>query len=153
MSDPITIRDATPADVARLVKRYEWLFEPPGSRPPTWDPSRAQDRLTAMCGTADEVILLAVTEVGDIVGFCAVHLDITSVRFGRRAWVEDLAVDSAHRSAGVGKRLLDEAKRWARTHGATHLELDSATARADAHRFYRREQPSWESVCFGWQLI
>ena len=28
---------------------------------------------------------------------------------------------------------------WARERGATHLELDSAEARLDAHRFYERE--------------
>jgi GNAT superfamily N-acetyltransferase len=75
-----------------------------------------------------------------------------SVRYGPRVWVEDLAVDPAQRSAGIGKRLLDEAKRWARGRGAAHLELDSADTRKDAHRFYERERPSWRSVCFGWDL-
>ena len=79
-------------------------------------------------------------------------LDFESVRFGRRAWVEDLAVHSGHRSLGIGKRLLDAAKDWARKHGATHLELDSGHARTDAHRFYERERPSWSSISFGWEL-
>jgi GNAT superfamily N-acetyltransferase len=61
-------------------------------------------------------------------------------------------VDPGHRSAGHGKALLDAAKEWARSHGATHLELDSGEARADAHRFYERERPSYRSVCFGWEL-
>jgi GNAT superfamily N-acetyltransferase len=75
-----------------------------------------------------------------------------SVRFGYRAWVEDLAVDPDRRSQGIGKALLDAAKAWARERGATHLELDSAETRADAHRFYERENPSWRSVCFAWEL-
>ena len=33
-----------------------------------------------------------------------------------------------------------------------HLELDSGEARADAHPFYEREQPTWKSICFGWAL-
>ena len=85
-------------------------------------------------------------------GICTVYLDLDSVRFGQRAWVEDLAVDPEHRSAGIGKQLLDAAKDWGRSRGATHLELDSAEARADAHRFYEREQPSWRSISFGWEL-
>ena len=89
---------------------------------------------------------------GAVVGICTVYLDIESVRFGRRAWVEDLAVSPDHRSAGHGKALLDAAKDWARERGATHLELDSAEVRADAHRFYEREQPSWRSISFGWEL-
>ena len=30
--------------------------------------------------------------------------------------------------------------------------LDSGEARADAHRFYERERPSWRSVSFAWEL-
>jgi GNAT superfamily N-acetyltransferase len=67
-------------------------------------------------------------------------------------WVEDLAVHPEQRSLGIGKQLLDEAKRWARSRGATHLELDSGETRADAHRFYEREGPVSRSVCFGWKL-
>ncbi len=52
----------------------------------------------------------------------------------------------------MGKALLDAAKDWARERGATHLELDSSDARADAHRFYERERPSWQSRSFGWEL-
>jgi GNAT superfamily N-acetyltransferase len=89
---------------------------------------------------------------GEVVGLCTVYLDIESVRFGRRAWVEDLAVAPQQRSRGHGKALLDAAKAWARDRGATHLELDSGDARADAHRFYERERPAWRSACFGWEL-
>jgi GNAT superfamily N-acetyltransferase len=89
---------------------------------------------------------------GAIAGICTVYYDIDSVRFGRRAWVEDLAVDPERRSQGIGKALLDAAKDWGRERGASHLELDSAVVRADAHRFYEREQPTWRSLCFGWEL-
>lgn len=71
-----------------------------------------------------------------LVGFCTAYLEFSSVRFGRRCWVEDLAVDPERRSQGVGAALLGAAKGWARSAGATHLELDSGLARPDAHRFY-----------------
>ena len=48
--------------------------------------------------------------------------------------------------------MIQPARRGARADGATHLELDSGEARADAHRFYEREQPSYRSTCFGWEL-
>jgi GNAT superfamily N-acetyltransferase len=67
-------------------------------------------------------------------------------------WVEDLAVHPEHRSQGVGKALLGAAKAWARERGATHLELDSAETRTDAHRFYEREQPTLRSISFAWRL-
>ena len=145
------IRPARPEESPALVAAYDWLFAPPGSRPPAWDPDRAAERLRALIGADGGEALVA--EAGSaVVGICTVYLDIESVRFGRRAWVEDLAVHPDHRSAGHGKALLDAARDWARTRRATHLELDSGEARADAHRFYERELPSWRSICFGWEL-
>ena len=85
------------------------------------------------------------------VGLCTAYLDCTRCA-SDRAWVEDLAVSPDRRSQGVGKALLDAAKDWARERGATHLELDSGEARADAHRFYEREGPAGRSRCFAWEL-
>jgi len=145
------IREARPDELPALVEAYEWLFAPPGIRPPMWDPERADERLRALIDGTDGEVLVADRD-GAVVGICTVTLDIDSVRFGPRAWVEDLAVHPDHRSAGHGKALLDAAKDWARSHGATHLELDSGEARADAHRFYERERPTWKSITFGWEL-
>jgi GNAT superfamily N-acetyltransferase len=145
------IRAARPDEAAGLVGTYDWLFAPPGSRPPQWGAARAEARLGAAIAADDANVFVADAD-GAVVGVCTVYLDFESVRFGRRAWVEDLAVHPDHRSAGHGKALLDAAKQWARERGATHLELDSGEARADAHRFYEREQPSWRSISFGWEL-
>jgi GNAT superfamily N-acetyltransferase len=145
------IRPARDAEIAALVAAYDWLFAPPGSRPPMWDPEAAGERLRALIAATDGEVFVA-DDDGEIVGICTVKLDIESVRFGQRAWVEDLAVHPGRRSAGHGKALLDAAKDWGRERGATHLELDSGEARADAHRFYEREQPAYRSVQFGWEL-
>ncbi len=152
MSPPeLEFRSAAPDDASRLVAAFDWLFEPPGSRPAQWDPLVAEERLRRASSSAAATVLLA-EHTGELVGFCTVYLDIEPVRFGQRAWVEDLAVHPDHRSLGIGKALLDGAKQWARTRGAMHLELDSAFARTEAHRFYVREGPSWDAVCFGWLL-
>ena len=145
------IRPALIGEASSLVATYEWLFAPPGSKPPSWDPDAAAARLTRAAHSDDAEVLVA-TDGGEVVGLCTVYLDIESVRFGRRAWVEDLAVHPDRRSRGHGKALLDAAKAWARDQGASHLELDSGDARADAHRFYERERPSWRSISFGWEL-
>jgi GNAT superfamily N-acetyltransferase len=145
------IRPAALDEVDRIASMYEWLFAAPGSRAPRWEPERAAAALARVISSDASTVLVAVLD-GELAGFCTVYEDIESVRFGRRAWVEDLAVDPVQRSRGVGKQLLDAAKQWARDRGATHLELDSADARADAHRFYERELPSWRSTCFAWEL-
>jgi GNAT superfamily N-acetyltransferase len=147
----VEIRRARSNDVRALVACYEWLFAAPGSHPPMWDPAAAATRLATAIEADDAEVFVADMRAA-IVGFCTVYDDLESVRFGRRAWVEDLAVDPEHRSTGIGKGLLDAAKDWARERGASHLELDSAEVRADAHRFYEREEPSWRSVSFGWVL-
>ena len=145
------VRPATAAHVPGLLAAYEWLFEPPGSRPPDWDPGRAEATLRSLLD-ADRATVLVAGEGGDVVGFCTVYLDIESVRFGQRAWVEDLAVHPEQRSSGIGSRLLAGARAWALAHGATHLELDSADARTEAHRFYVREGATRASRSFGWEL-
>jgi GNAT superfamily N-acetyltransferase len=147
----VVVAAAAPEDAKALVGAYEWLFAPPGSRSPGWDAELAAERLGRAAASDDAVVLVA-REGADVVGICTTYLDLESVRFGRRVWVEDLAVHPGRRSRGIGKRLLDAAKDWARERGATHLELDSGEARADAHRFYERERPSWRSISFGWEL-
>jgi GNAT superfamily N-acetyltransferase len=145
------IRAARFEEADALAAAYDWLFAPPGAQPHQWDREQAVARLRETIASGASEVLVA-GEEGAVVGICTVYLDLDSVRFGQRGWVEDLAVHPDHRSAGVGKALLDGAKDWARDRGATHLELDSGEARADAHRFYEREQPSWRSICFGWEL-
>jgi GNAT superfamily N-acetyltransferase len=145
------VREASFEDVEPVVAAYEWLFAPPGSRPHEWDPDRAAGALRLAMASNTAVVLVAIVE-GEIVGLCTAYDDIESVRFGRRVWVEDLAVHPDRRSLRIGKQLLDEAKRWARDRGATHLELDSAETRPDAHRFYEREQPDTRSRCYGWKV-
>jgi GNAT superfamily N-acetyltransferase len=146
------IRAAEPGEEERVIPMYAWLFAPPGTVPAAWDARRAAVALREAIESHDAAVILAEDDSGDLVGFCTTYQDIHSVRFGYRAWVEDLAVHPDRRSSGIGGALLDAAKAWARERGAMHLELDSAESRADAHRFYEREEPAWRSICFGWEL-
>jgi GNAT superfamily N-acetyltransferase len=146
-----TVREAGLEDIADVVSGYEWLFAPPGSRPPDWDPGRGAGAVRRLIASEATVVLVAEVN-GELVGLCTAYDDIESVRYGRRVWIEDLAVHPAQRSLGIGKQLLEEARRWAKDRGATHLELDSAQARTDAHRFYMREGSQAPSLSFRWVL-
>ena len=78
------IRHASPADAPATVAAYDWLFAPPGVRPPDWSPAIAADRLEA--AIADDRATVLVADDNEIlVGFATVYLDIVSVRFGQRA--------------------------------------------------------------------
>ena len=131
---------------------YEWLFAPPGMQPASWDERRAAVALRAAIDSHDAAVLVAEDGDGELVGFCTAYQDIHSVRFGYRAWVEDLAVHPERRSAGIGKALLDAAKAWARERGAIYLVLESALEREGAHRFYEREGSPPKAYAFVWQL-
>jgi GNAT superfamily N-acetyltransferase len=148
----VEIRAAERGEEEALLAAYEWLFAPPGSRPPQWDSRRAAVALRAAIESHDAAVLVAANDRGAIVGICTAYQDLHSVRFGNRAWVEDLAVHPERRSEGIGTRLLDAARDWARERGATHLELDTAESRADAQRFYERQDPSWRSISYAWEL-
>lgn len=150
-SASVITREATGEEITTVADCYEWLFEPPGMRPPQWDRDAAVARLHDACASDRSTVLIAEAD-GQIVGICTAYLDIVSVRFGQRCWVEDLAVHPEWRSHGVGANLMDAVEYWAREHGASHVELDSSDLRARAHRFYERRRPSWTSRCFGWVL-
>ena len=79
-------------------------------------------------------------------------MDINSVRYGRRCWIEDLAVAPETRSKGLGRQLIGEVRTWARERGATHLELDTGKARDDARRFYEQLEPDQITIGYGWNL-
>jgi GNAT superfamily N-acetyltransferase len=148
------IREAGPEDADRVIEMYEWLFEPPGGPPPGWDPAAARERLLEVLADPQATVFVAEGARGadDLIGLCSAAIDLLSVRYGLRCWVEDLVVDPERRSAGAGAALLAAAREWASDRGATHLELDSAVSRTDAHRFYEREGGGARGYSYSWRL-
>jgi GNAT superfamily N-acetyltransferase len=145
------VRDAREDELDAVLAMYEWLFDPPGTRPESWSRERAWGSLSDAVRSERAAVFVAEQDQR-LIGFCTAYLDLDSVRFGPRCWVEDLAVDPGRRSEGVGAELLAQARSWARAAGATHLELDTAESRGDAQRFYERERPSWRSISYAWKL-
>ena len=146
-----TIREARPGEEERILPMFEWLFAPPGSIPPGWDPGDAERPLAETIAAAGSVVLVA-EDGGRMVGFCTAYMTLESIRFGLRCWVEELVVDPERRSEGIGAALLAEARRWAAERKASHLKLDSGIARVDAHRFYEQEGATWKSYSYSWLL-
>lgn len=56
---------------------------------------------------------------------------------GRKAWIEDVVVDSAYRGKGYGKMLVEHAIEYARTLPPCTLMLTSNPARIAANELYR----------------
>lgn len=158
MAAPFSLREAQPGEGEDILPCYEWLFASPGAIPPNWNQGAALSRLENTLANPGAAVFLAErdmpndSERGHIGGLCSVYIDIESVRYGLRGWVEDLAVAPECRSEGVGASLLRAVRDWARGRGATHLELDSGIRRVAAHRFYEQQDPTWTGMQYAWQL-
>lgn len=147
----VTIRLATATDEVAVLDLLEQLFEPPGRTPVDYTRERARAHFRKYLAHADAGVLLA-EGGGQAVGLASVYVDIPSMRYGLRCWVEDLVVDKSQRGRGVGRRLLDAATAWARDHGCSHLELDSGMGRKDAHRFYLAQGMTQSGLSFSRQI-
>lgn len=147
----VTIRPATLEDQQAALALIEELFEPPGRPPPDYSRERARDGFRRYVERPEADVLLAI-ERAAIVGLASVWVDIPSIRFGLRCWLEDLVVTSSRRGRRIGARLLDAAEAWARERGCTHLELDSGNGRKDAHRFYLARGMTQDGLVFGRRL-
>ena len=148
-----SVREAIAGEEEAVLPLYEWLFAAPGARPDGWDREWATEALRiAIEGPQSAVFVARGGDVPGFVGFGTAYIDLPSVRYGTRCWVEDLAVDPDRRSAGIGGLLLDAAGSWASRMGATHLELDTGVARVDARRFYESRGPAAQCVSYQWSL-
>ena len=54
------------------------------------------------------------------------------------AEIGGLVVDAGHRSAGIGRALVEAAESWARSEGYAGMRVRSNVIRKRAHAFYER---------------
>jgi GNAT superfamily N-acetyltransferase len=130
------LRPATPGDEAAVLALLRHLFDA-GAPPPGFSDDQARASFRAYLGDPDSGIFVAELG-GKVVAFAAAGTYPT-MRFGRRAHVEDLVVDPEVRTKGVGHRLLDYVERWARREGATHLSTVIGMHREVSRRFLTKE--------------
>jgi len=71
---------------------------------------------------------------------------------GRTLYVDDLVTDTALRSRGHGKAILNWLEAYARSAGCETFSLDSGTHRQEAHAFYFRERMRVTSFHFAKKL-
>ncbi|HXZ82473.1 MAG TPA: GNAT family N-acetyltransferase [Acidimicrobiales bacterium] len=120
------LRDPTAEDATALASILPHLSS---ARPP--DPAELRD--LASSGTA--TIFVARAD-GRIVG--TLSLARFAVPTGRRAWIEDVVVDPAHRGQGVASQLIGAALRLAAETGCRTVDLTSRPSRSEANRLYER---------------
>ncbi|HTU98480.1 MAG TPA: GNAT family N-acetyltransferase [Solirubrobacteraceae bacterium] len=124
------IRLASPRDADAVAELLTELGYP-------HDREHAAAQLLAWMAEAHGEVLVAQAGDGAAVGVVAVHRVPSFERPGAFARVLALSVGAGQRRAGVGRRLMAAAERWAAAHGCTVVEVTSLRSREDAHAFYR----------------
>ena len=136
--DAASVRDATEADLPRLVELLGHLAPQGEERE---DPSQSGLYVAAFRDiAADPRQRLLVLEAGRrILGSLALII-VPNLSHTGRPWaqVENVVVDETARSRGYGEQLMRYALDAAREAGCYKLVLTSNKRRSDAHRFYTR---------------
>lgn len=73
---------------------------------------------------------------GRVVGYVTLHQSIPLATHSHVLEINGLAVDPAHQGQGVGRRLVEEAKREARRRGARKLTLRVLRPNVSARQLY-----------------
>ena len=116
-------------DLARLFDAYRQFYEQPPDLPGAW--TFLNERLA----NDDSVIFLALRD-GVGVGFTQLYPSFTSVRMGPLWILYDLFVTPGARRQGIGRALLEHARRFGLESGAVRLELSTAIDNEPAQALY-----------------
>ena len=93
-------------------------------------------QIKEFCEQEGVYLLVFRSEEGKILGILS--LATFKIPTGKRAWIEDVVVDSAARGQGAGQALVEAAVRHAKKVGAKTVDLTSRPTREAANRLYRR---------------
>ena len=126
-----------PLSVYRVTEYSEALLRSLGTLLPQLSPrlgTFAEARLRAMLAHPATALFVAEAE-GRIVGMLTLAwYDAPS---GRKAWIEDVVVDTAYRGRGLGRMLVERALAFARGCAPVTVMLTSRPSREAANALYR----------------
>jgi GNAT superfamily N-acetyltransferase len=100
-------------------------------------PDLLADRLARILDRMDELVLVACTPAGAIIGW-AHGAEQRFLEADVRCELLGLVVDSGHRREGVGQRLVSAVERWAEQRGLVEISVRSNVVRVESHQFYER---------------
>ena len=134
MSEAITIRRASEADMPALLRLFRGFMDYLGDPSPP-DSALAGAIAPALSGPEAEV-LVALDGAGEPLGYGHVRYHHSIWMAGPEAFLEDLFVLEAARDRGIGRRLLAEIFARARARGCRRLRLDTNEANARGIHLY-----------------
>ncbi|HTB97156.1 MAG TPA: GNAT family N-acetyltransferase [Terracidiphilus sp.] len=130
-----SVRPAQPGDEGPVAAMMALLW--PDGAVEEFRREAAALAATGMCGTLPAVILVAVADEGNLVGFLQAglrsHADGCDVDHPV-GYVEGWFVQEPARGRGVGRALMQTAEDWARAHGCVEMASDALIDNAASQR-------------------
>ena len=139
----IRVRPAELADVPELVRLVEAIDEPlsaPGARQIQAETvAHLPDRFAAILASDDKCVLVAVDELGNIVGMVLVSEGgVGAVTAVPAVHISNLLVARKYRRRGIGRALLAATVHLADQRGIEHIVASVVAGSRDANRYLAR---------------
>jgi len=132
--DMPNIRIAEPADIEACARLLNVLFSQEHEFAP--DPKKQEAGLEMIIGNPSAGTVFVCEEEGNIIGMVSL-LNMVSTALGKKVvMLEDMIIDPAYRSQGIGALLLEHACRWAREEGYGRATLLTDGDNIPAQHFY-----------------
>ena len=146
MSDAITIRPATKADLpalgtlGALLLRAHYQFDSRRFMAPGTSPEDGYGWFLGTQLNDDDVVVLVAERQFSVVGYVYAGLEPQSWKELREAcgFIHDVVVDERSRRSGVAAALIEAAASWLRERGAPRVVLWTAHRNDDAQRLFER---------------
>jgi ribosomal protein S18 acetylase RimI-like enzyme len=102
------------------------------------DAEKVMRRFLADLSSSSHSCLFVAEKEEEVIGFLSGELREGSPAFKPKTWaaVEDIYVVHGQRSAGIGRALFDECRKWAQEKGADGVSLQVAADNTRARKFY-----------------
>jgi GNAT superfamily N-acetyltransferase len=130
---PVAIREATEADLPDILRAYR---ESGIGGDEEFSPDEARAQFARLRGYPSYRVFVASAGRAFAGTYALIVLDNLNKRGRKAGVVEDVAVLPEFQGRGVGKAMMEHARRECRAAGCYKLTLSSNLKREDAHRFY-----------------
>lgn len=128
--NPVTIRPLAEADLADAARLL-------GTLNPDTPPRLVRERLDTMLRDHPHYRIFGAFTGQRLAGVCGAWI-ATKLWCGLYLEIDNLVVDPAERSGGIGTRLIEHLQAIGRERGCNLLVLDSYTSNHPSHRLYHR---------------
>ena len=102
-----------------------------------FDSAKQRQGLAQLLGVERACVLVAEQD-GQTIGMCTGQMVISTAEGGPSVLVEDVIILPQHRGKGIGRSLMEALADWARSRGATRMQLLADKSNRPALNFYGR---------------